>query len=324
MFWKDLRRETPPAEWEGLELTVDGLPAPSWRIQAARGGFLRLVSGGTPLLWARMHPFWDGVWWLRSGVRDTSPLAPIDALELSRVGEEPRSEAWLAAWARHFAGALERSPRSPLHAGTWRLERPRDDSEARAECFTVDRLQHLLEPTWAGYRHWHPTYGSQGVLPLRQLEPGSARVKAWRKSVRDGRLPPVLLLFVSSLDMFVVLDGHDRLTAALLEDTQAPVLVLWHVHAVRSPSRPDVQEGIERGFLRLAQGTGRSPPDARTLDSLNERAIDAWDDRPHTRPRSRGWPLPGGRGAWEHEVKKRLLALGREVDPAIHRALLDP
>jgi hypothetical protein len=160
MFWKDLRSEVPPTDWEGLELTVDGPSAPSWRIQGAKYGFLRLMRGDTPLLWARMHSHWDGVWWLRSGARDTSPIPPIGAQEISRIDEEPRSDGWFAAWGRHFASELERSPRPPLHVGTWRFERPRMGaySVARGDWLTVDRLKTLLDPTWAGYDRWDITY----------------------------------------------------------------------------------------------------------------------------------------------------------------------
>jgi hypothetical protein len=56
------------------------------------------------------------------------------------------------------------------------------------------------------------------VLPLRPLSaPDSSRVKALRKHARAGTLAPVLMWWVTFLDGWLLLDGHDRAVAALAE-----------------------------------------------------------------------------------------------------------
>lgn len=90
------------------------------------------------------------------------------------------------------------------------------------------------------------------VFPLRAFsEPDGARVKAWRKHARDGTLPPVLLWFVRGLEMMVILDGHDRLRAAIAEGTVPPVLALWQVldgPTDPHPERDDIARGYERQY----------------------------------------------------------------------------
>ncbi|RFA21267.1 hypothetical protein B7R25_07815 [Subtercola boreus] len=58
------------------------------------------------------------------------------------------------------------------------------------------------------------------IVPLRSFSPvDSARVRAFRRLARENVLPPVLLWWVSGLLSYVILDGHDRLIAALKEGT---------------------------------------------------------------------------------------------------------
>src|SRR6202000_1151330 len=79
--------------------------------------------------------------------------------------------------------------------------------------------------TWFGYGD--PDEDAREVLPLRRLSPPDApRVKSYRRQYRGGVLPPALLWWVSGMDSLLVLDGHDRIVAALAEGAVPEVLVL--------------------------------------------------------------------------------------------------
>lgn len=56
--------------------------------------------------------------------------------------------------------------------------------------------------------------------------------KAWRKHINPASLPPVLAWWVTGLCSWVVLDGHDRLVAALAHDRFPPVLALYELRPV--------------------------------------------------------------------------------------------
>jgi hypothetical protein len=60
----------------------------------------------------------------------------------------------------------------------------------------------------------------------------------WRKRVRDKTLPPILTWWCHGLFAHVLLDGHDRLHAALLEGTAPDVIVL-------ADATPRAQQEIE-------------------------------------------------------------------------------
>ena len=136
------------------------------------------------------------------------------------------------------------------------------------------------------------------VVPLRAPSPEEdGRVKSWRKRARDGTLPPVVLLYVDLLMKWLVLDGHDRLRAALLEGATPPLLGLWPVHEVVSPVLPEKYQGI----MRAAEHHLRAGATPSVIDRVNRMLLLNYS-RHRRSTVTRGWPLKGGREAWRAEV----------------------
>ncbi len=152
---------------------------------------------------------------------------------------DARTTRSTAAWMRWFADALCRSTRSPLRTGCWHLtalrqetgfaqQTPRDHFCAGTDPPSSARglLSCLAQPR-LHYEDWGAC-GSEGVVPLKSACPSdSGRVKSWRKHARDGTLPPVLIWWIEGLQLYVLLDGHDRLAAANAEGVAPTVLALW-------------------------------------------------------------------------------------------------
>ncbi|WP_329339844.1 hypothetical protein OG866_31195 [Streptomyces sp. NBC_00663] len=168
-------------------------------------------------------------------------------------------------WTHQYTRWLEETDGTPLQDGRWEMAlRTGFPSGIWTEDFVRDWPAGRLELSCGG--GWH------GVLPLRQLSaPGAARVKAYRKHAREGTLAPVLLWWVTFLDGFVILDGHDRAVAALAEGripesvvlSQVPDDKTWrraaerfthdHEHRMRHlASRPALQRAaLERGYAEM-------------------------------------------------------------------------
>ncbi|MFP2931232.1 hypothetical protein ACLESO_39785 [Pyxidicoccus sp. 3LG] len=238
---------------------------------------LRLMSEGPPLLWIRIHPRWICRGVLRGLAKPPFPwsLPPIHASEARGVAHEVRSPGWWEAWARHFLRQLEDAEASLVHSGRWCLspvkviaaqdalpncplqvgignhpEPPHDlETALRFEPFQIQRWS-----SWIDSDCLWPEVRRGDVLSLRapsRVDDG--RVKAWRKHVRDGTLPPVLLFYARLADMWLVVDGHDRLHAALLEGATPPVLGLWTVHeTLARPGWPSTRLAATRAWLMEA------------------------------------------------------------------------
>ena len=148
--------------------------------------------------------------------------------------------------------------------------------------------------------------GGADVLPLRDPSPeDSGRIKSWRKHARDGTLPPVLLWWVGALDAHVVLDGHDRLSAAALEEVAPRLITMSECSEVQvehdlEAHKAEVLKSYERAFA----SENLSPQSRR---ELNERLVRS-HKQTYLRTRTSARANPALEAEWMQEM---LAAAGR-------------
>ncbi len=291
---------------------------PSVHLDAASDYRIRLRGMGQTLLWTRIDSYWDRSVFVRGVASAPVVLPPLSAPEVRAVAATPGSEAWWEAWSWRTARALVESPLPVLHAGQWCLRPVRAIAAEKAERHPVSPMEwgfgqppmppHSPDSLTRFRSAWRedwwdplPEQRPGAVLGLRALSsPEDGRVKSWRKRARDGTLPPVLLLFVDILAKWVVLDGHDRLHAALLEGVPPPLLGLWPF-IVRP--RPE-SAAREAGALFSAEFQLRAGATTETVDRVNRMLLLSFSPDPKGTV-SRAWPLQGGRGTWHEEVSAR-------------------
>lgn len=318
MRWHDIDPAGGHGPWQGLAITVE---TPSRRTAGPPGlcvragsGRLRVDVGSNPRVWARVHRYLHGAWTLVADDTDSPGIIdPIRTREIRAIQAQPGSLVWWKLWARDFAERLSRSPRSPLYPGRFTLSPGTTNTGPKPalpgpplfswkHLLIVERVDTFLdEPPVQWQSYW--TNGSGAALRLRSPSaPDASRVKALRKLAREGVMPPLLFYFVSGLDMFVLLDGHDRLRALLLEGAPIPLFILTAVMASPRAPSPRQQEAIlleiERRSVPGASRQGPLP-----VPTANNLLIQAFDDRPYLWTRTRAYPLLGGAARWAEEVR---------------------
>lgn len=310
------------AEVVGLSITARHTNRARLELQYGGAGRLRVVQAGAPALWARVASRYEGVWAVRPrGDRALGILPPIRADEARAMRTSVDAMKWVAA-------ALTGSA-PPLRSGVWQLSEMRPVEATvtdRARGWTPDVLRsrdpdglpglaHGLRSALA-VPHAHFTdwglNGSGAVLPLRDpSEPDAARVKSWRKHAREGTLPPVVLWWISALDMYVLMDGHDRLQAATAEGAQPRAVALWQAHEDGIDDaawRP----GLVRRYERAFEAGGRLSMRSRL--ELNRSLVEAF--RGYRRSRTQALAHYRLSAEWEAQVRAELAddsALARRV-----------
>jgi hypothetical protein len=292
MRWVD--RHADDERWLGLALSVGGAARSSLRVEAVPRR-IRLNVAGTPRLWARIDDDHSGLRWCIAA--DTAPpLPPIDWPTLRAVGDTTDRRAW----ARFFARWLH--THDFLESGRWLLAEPWAPASPPGAAVRVAPAQGL--PPMYGLSHaaalgrrgqlgWGIN-GSAEVLPLRLPSPSDAgRLKAWRKRAAADGLPPALLLWITGLDCYVVLDGHDRLRVAAELGLTLPALALIGEQHRSWPRGEWQAEALRRYRLAEANGAGE-----RALLNLQANLVAAHDDRLKCYARTRAWRLSGGLEAW--------------------------
>ncbi|OJT24835.1 hypothetical protein BO221_10525 [Archangium sp. Cb G35] len=312
----------PPGAGPGLLLDVPGtgpwLRRPSFHVEATPVYRLRVSSGGLPLLWLRIDEWWSFCGFLRGHALAPGVIPPLPVAEVRGIPHEPGTSAWWESWTWQMARALAQSPQPVLHVGRWCL-RPLQAVTRRESapypCVPSGLTggpadpPHSLEGVLRWERFWVEEWSSGGppgddsvssgaVLPLRA--PSAAedgRVKSWRKHARSGTLPPALLLYLEIAGKWLVLDGHDRLHAALLEGVPPPLLGLWPVFEKTVPEDPVRREGVQLSVE--VQLRSKTAPEV--IDRANRALVREFRGLRRAAV-TRTWLLPGGAEAWRLDV----------------------
>ncbi|MEU6259822.1 hypothetical protein [Streptomyces sp. NPDC047043] len=294
---KRATREALPGS--GLVLAVSGRGGPPpLRFETADGGRRLLRQGKRPLMLGRLDG--DGC------CRDLharrldgycSPLPPL------------RSDVDRACgnWPHRYARWLEESGGGPLHDGRWQLtERSVFAPGIWTEDFVRGWPDGRLELLCGG--GWH------GVLPLRPLSaPDAPRVKAYRKHAREGTLAPVLLWWVSFLDGWLLLDGHDRAVAALAEGSVPPCVVLVRVQDDERwrETAGEITESHEQRMARLAARPAHADLE-RQRAALEQGYADVMSWLAYEEAHTDSWPLPGGPATWDDLAARAMFECPRD------------
>ncbi|MDY6997376.1 MAG: hypothetical protein SW019_12305 [Actinomycetota bacterium] len=210
----------------GIVLDVAAPPRSALAVQVAPPDLLRVCQSGSTLISARVDGV-SGAHWLRH--RHPDPVvAPIGVALAEQLGPD------LMRWAHHFATELASGVQGPLRRGRWILRpvtvRGCAGGGGGTSAAAGSAVAHWRPDVGGfdeeGYLDWRADHADP-LLPLRRPSPpDAARVKAFTKLARAGLLPPVLIWQVTGLRCWLVIDGHDRLTAAVNAGIVPPVLGL--------------------------------------------------------------------------------------------------
>jgi hypothetical protein len=265
-----------------------------------------LRQADTIVLMAKVDVDRIGVEYTLTG-RFCSPIPPVRAAHAGAVGARDVGSVWQARWGHHFASALTAAAGGPLHAGRWVISAEVSHLQSTSRTRDVtQRWSYLLLPQHRGSIDWFTSNGAWQILPLRRLAtPDDGRVKSYRKQAREGILAPVLLWWISGLDCYAVLDGHDRLVAAVAEEQEPPLLALSSV-SHRQVAR-DTEAAVDRytttAQVMQHQVAAGTPGSAEALGAANRRFARDLRTIETGYGATRAWPLRGGTTTWNDLAK---------------------
>ena len=297
--------------WEpGAALLIDGGAGPPQRpavhLQAAEGGYLRLLGPDGPVMWGLVDEGYWGVSIVRAKGAPLHVLPPIRVADAEQAPGSQTSTKRLAWWTRHFATQLCESASSPLAGGRHCILAPTQLVGPNL-VLRRDRLDELVDQRDEFELKWD--IGYLGLLLMRPLSNADdGRVKMWRKRAREGQLPSLLTWWCEGLYAHVLLDGHDRVHAALLEGCVPSVIVLTNATAASSTALGERKQ-LAQDHASLLARIGSVEHRASVMNTLLRQA---WDPREEWKQATPGFPLDGGVAQWEEEVRGTWLEGRRE------------
>ncbi len=279
----------------------------------ADSGVIRCTLAGAPILWARPDPCLQGIWVLQRNAAESPGILPPWRFPEARALRSADPATFLESWAKVIAEALVESPRSPLHQGNFLLSaaratqyglEPVGQDHLPAAASGIAEIFDREQPEWLP---WVPSF--RVVLPLRERpRENDGRVKAWRKAVQEGWLPPLVLFWVSGLNAFLLLDGHARLVAMELEGSRpSHALILWRPIDVPNADgrcRDDAVRRYERASDRFAEWSEA------TVLQMNRGLVSTFSSS-YRIARTVAVPVPNLHDNYQLEVSARLREVGK-------------
>lgn len=286
-----------------------------WRVEVARARtltgelayVLRFMAGGVPCCWVRIDDWWENYWGLREPSAEAASCAVVRPLRREDVtcAEEARERegerGWRVHWERFFAQELLHAPvHDPLWDGETRWHLRFEPGERLRDVSAATRwIEAGSAPTFHVDGYELPA----GALPLRRLShDDEGRLKWMRKLEKSSLLPPVLTLYVRPLGQEVVLDGHERLHAALLAGVEPDRVVLTPMRRLLHGA--DIARAMQEGLERMLSHAPVERFSERSMRGLNEAAITAYRGHDDVVV-MRGFAMEGGVRQWRHEVMRR-------------------
>lgn len=296
MIWKDIVDEA--NEWCGLRVEVAGNSSPKLLLESGSNCRFKLYNGALPVLWGTFGAEYWGAWALKSyktwEVEDM-PVAPINA----QLVEISKNANFHAFWSRFFMKQLWHE-KACLSAGIWKITvgyTSQNWVKGKEIVHDLDQAFAKENPRWIAW-----DIGKCGSLIALKEAPvqESGRVKWYRKLVKAGECPPVLIWYLACLDSYVILDGHARLKAFQLESTVPSMLILNAIKEEKVVRDPTVQQHILAGIEKRQNHQVKRPMN---VEEVNRLLISAFDTRPYSRPITHAKARSHYEAKWIDEVR---------------------
>lgn len=233
-------------QWYKTLIEVPNQTKPYYQLYS-EGAYFKFASPKQTLFWSRICDYYTGVWMLRNHEDDNHDLLtskpiipPITSDDIEKFKAFQRTHAtenqkniFFQYFANYFAKKITSLHNTILHQGKWEIIQGVFDQN---ELCYQETIEHINSTHYIyGLDVYRPqlTYinwminGSSELLALKNKpNASSARVKWWRKKVKENTCPPILTMYVTCLDAYLIIDGHSRLLAYQLENQPANCLIL--------------------------------------------------------------------------------------------------
>lgn len=277
----------------------------------------KFSSNASTVFWGCIVDDYAGVWLLRNSTTWEHPvIAPITSANIesykSLESHEKTCLQHYEYWANFFAQALIHSDYSLLTQGKWQIEAGSLVSHSkRQKPFIINpALVYEDNGVFVDQLHfidWGINGSGELIATKHQPADDSARVKWWRKKVRENACPPVLVWYVNPLNAYLIIDGHSRLRAYQLEDQPVQLLVLcaYQIQTQKAEHVLEMRQNMFRSLKHRLDNERKNKRKHLSIDDINQILIQMYDNK-YEVSITQAKPIANLDDIWESEVNQFL------------------
>ncbi len=314
-YWNDI--EEASGHWAGIILTVedDQLRKPSIHLQSGGDNRIRLSHHGRCIFWATLTKDYSGLWLVRAFTemkKHEMSVMPIKSSDIQSHAHLTRTDR-LKSWTYFFARELTENKTSFLYKGPWVLKThvPNNradwnytllDTTKHTEGSNIYEVKHSFDDDEVIWVNWWCT-GSRKLISVKTPDKNSGRVKWWRKKVRENNLPPILAWYLHCLDAYIIIDGHSRLMASILEGVPPNIIVAYSAEENDITVRKKIQQETNTD---MSEQLSKIDLDRISTEKLNQILIQIYHQDPEIQTKTVAWAVRDLDELWTHELTKYL------------------
>ena len=290
--------------WQGLLIEGQWFADHRLEVCSSPNYRIKVLLDGEPILWASASRDYWGIWILPSNDFWTRAKKLLPPIRSNEVLEDESEAVYYRRWARYFVTNLyeQRDVGEAKTATQWQL------SKGYVRSTKHSNRYNLLADVASAFNTESPIWipwgigGSGSVVAIRAInENDTGRIKWYRKLVRQQLCPPVLVWYLSAIDSYLVIDGHCRFQAYLLEEELPNFLILSE--RINIKVDPEAKRPMQESVLRaIKQRKHHRYKSALDVDSVNNLLISTYDDRPIPRMITRA-KFSDNEQLWMEEVE---------------------
>ena len=313
-YWKDLLG--PDLSWSGLAINISEAGTPHFFLQSGENGRIKVINSGKTLFWATIADNYYGVWMIKSFLENSIEESPIPPIKSNIIEElkNKKNDDYFKAWSRYFIEQISESRSSFLFNGLWFINGlnisegnnwnfKSNDISGKIDCVYACNVKNSIDRPKLDWIDWWD-YGAQVIGLKNRPDENEGRVKWWRKKIKEEALPPIFVLYLTCLDSYIIIDGHSRLLASILENIPPNLLVIYSANEIENPIEIKVQDKVLNSVIKENENNRKKPI---SVDKLNKILIEAFDDRPVIQAKMNSQVVYDFDVTWKNEVQEELI-----------------
>lgn len=320
-YYKDL--ESPSGDWLGLSLIVEETTKPNFHLQVYNKSKIKLVNQNKTVFWARIDKEYYDVLALKNYEKwyyDEMPIPPINSHEVE-IRKNLSTQEYFKDWGKFFINNLIKSESSFLYKGQWILSNYLSNGKnwdykiyKKIPKFLnvgIYNVKEAISREQLDLIDWYCEIDIYGLIGIKEKpSEDDGRVKWWRKKAREGTLPPIFALYLGCLEAHIIIDGHSRLMASVLENIPPKIILISSLIKEDNTVSPDTREKVLKSLEHLEESEENyNKMTIGAIDKRNNLLINVFDKEPHLYPKTFGYVTRDSEANWNKEVIDELTNL---------------
>lgn len=219
----------------GLFLHIKSLKKPDLKLEVYKENKFKLTSNLRTFMWVNIDTdLWD-VQIIKNKnelLQNDLIIKNISSQDVNNITYTNKKE-YFERWSKYFIDSLFLNQNNFLNNNEiWYLNQFKSKydwsyNNSKILNYGIFNVKEAITRNMYDTLDWYSQDDINGLINLKQVKEDDDKVKWYRKLIKSDNLPPIFVWYISSLYAYIIIDGHSRLKASLLENKAPEIIAIY-------------------------------------------------------------------------------------------------